>query len=204
MTPSTPLVGRRRELAAVTASLHGLGRAARFVAVSGEPGIGKTRLLDELGARGEERGCVVLTGRGAGQPLQQGAHGAVGAVALVLEGGRRGCALRADRREHARELRDAVAEHPLQALGAEARRVVVERVDPDAEREVALELVAHLLRRPPRAQLVLAVTYRTGGLPAPVLAAFEAAGRDGMVVDVALAPLSSAEADALLGEGLSR
>ena len=33
--------------------------------VSGEPGIGKTRLLEELARRGEERGCVVLTGRGA-------------------------------------------------------------------------------------------------------------------------------------------
>ncbi len=59
------LVGRRAELAAVATALQGLGRDARYVALSGEPGIGKTRMLEELARRGEERGCVVLTGRGA-------------------------------------------------------------------------------------------------------------------------------------------
>ena len=64
----------------------------------------------------------------------------------------------------------------------------------------SLELVAHLLRRPPRAQLLLAAAYRAGGLAPSVLAAFEAAGRDRRVVDVALAPLTADEADALLGD----
>ena len=225
MTPSTPLVGRRRELAAVTASLHGLGRAARFVAVSGEPGIGKTRLLEELGARGEERGCVVLTGRGAElervdpdaervvalddhaaglgpERLQRMLGDRVAELARVLpavsaQGAAAPPALQDERYRAHRAVRAL-----LERLAA-AAPVVVALDDLQWADDSSLELVAHLLRRPPRAQLVLAVTYRTGGLPAPVLAAFEAAGRDGMVVDVALAPLSSAEADALLGEGLS-
>ena len=40
------------------------------------------------------------------------------------------------------ELRDAVAEHPLEPVLAEPGGVVVERVDPDAERQVLLEFGA--------------------------------------------------------------
>ena len=36
--------------------------ASRFVVLTGEPGIGKTSLLAELGRRAEARGCVVLRG----------------------------------------------------------------------------------------------------------------------------------------------
>ena len=63
----------------------------------------------------------------------------------------------------------------------------------------SLELVAHLLRRPPRAPLLVACAFRAGALAPAVLGAFEAAGRDRRVVDVQLAPLSAEEADALLG-----
>jgi predicted ATPase len=62
---SSAFVGRRQELTAVAAALQGLARDARYVAISGEPGIGKTRMLEELERRAGERGCTVLTGRGA-------------------------------------------------------------------------------------------------------------------------------------------
>ncbi len=78
--------------------------------------------------------------RAGGELLEQRADGAVRAVALVLQRRRRRRVARADRGEHAGELRHAVAEHPLQPVLAEPGGVVVERVDPDAEREVALEL----------------------------------------------------------------
>jgi DNA-binding CsgD family transcriptional regulator len=226
VTPGTPLVGRRRELAAVTAALHGLGRAARFVAVSGEPGIGKTRLLEELGARAEERGCVVLWGRGAElerdlpfgvwvdalddhaaalgpERLQRMLGDRVAELARVLPAvSVPGTATAAPALQDERYRAHRAVRALLERLAA-AAPVVVLLDDVQWADDSSLELVAHLLRRPPRAQLVLAVSYRAGGLPAPVLAAFEAAGRDGMVVDVALAPLSSAEADALLGAELS-
>ena len=80
--------------------------------------------------------------RRGGEVLEQRADGAVGAVALVLQGGRGRRVARADRRQHAGELRDAVAEHPLEPVLAEPGGVVVERVDPDAERQVLLELGA--------------------------------------------------------------
>jgi tetratricopeptide (TPR) repeat protein len=65
-------VGRERELAELLDALeharHGRGRA---VLVGGEPGIGKSRLADELAVAAEEAGCRLLWGRGwedAGAP----------------------------------------------------------------------------------------------------------------------------------------
>ena len=58
-----PLVGRDAELAELDALLGVLmGGASACVAVGGEPGIGKTSLLSELGHRAEELGCLVLNG----------------------------------------------------------------------------------------------------------------------------------------------
>ena len=69
---TTPFVGRVGELAALTADLDAaVGGRGGVVLVVGEPGIGKTRLAEELAARATERGAVVLWGRcweGAGAP----------------------------------------------------------------------------------------------------------------------------------------
>jgi predicted ATPase len=55
------LVGRREELAACQRALWEVERGrARVVAVRGEPGIGKSRLLAELAGRTRERGLLVL------------------------------------------------------------------------------------------------------------------------------------------------
>ena len=69
---TTPFVGRAGELAALTADLDAAvaGRGG-VVLVAGEPGIGKTRLAEELAVRATARGAVVLWGRcweGAGAP----------------------------------------------------------------------------------------------------------------------------------------
>ena len=69
---TTPFVGRAGELAALTADLDAaVGGHGGVVLVAGEPGIGKTRLAEELAARAAGRGAVVLWGRcweGAGAP----------------------------------------------------------------------------------------------------------------------------------------
>ena len=69
---TTPFVGRAGELATLTADLDAaVGGRGGVVLVAGEPGIGKTRLAEELAVRATARGVVVLWGRcweGAGAP----------------------------------------------------------------------------------------------------------------------------------------
>jgi hypothetical protein len=59
-----PLVGRTRELAALEGLLEsGRDRSTSVVIVSGEGGVGKSRLVGELGSRAERRGWKVAYGR---------------------------------------------------------------------------------------------------------------------------------------------
>jgi class 3 adenylate cyclase len=61
---AAPLVGRVRELMELEASLEeALAGRGSVVLVTGEPGIGKSRLADELAGRSIERGARVLWGR---------------------------------------------------------------------------------------------------------------------------------------------
>jgi DNA-binding CsgD family transcriptional regulator len=69
---ATPFVGREAELAVLTAELDAaLAGGGGVVLVAGEPGIGKTRLAEELAAKASSRGDLVLWGRcweGEGAP----------------------------------------------------------------------------------------------------------------------------------------
>ncbi len=61
---SSTFVGREREVAALRAALHDVnGRRTRIVLLTGEPGIGKTRLADELATGARANGAEVLWGR---------------------------------------------------------------------------------------------------------------------------------------------
>lgn len=60
----SPFVGREREIAALAAALDDArAGSGRLVLVSGEPGIGKTRLAEELAELAEAKGTLVLWGR---------------------------------------------------------------------------------------------------------------------------------------------
>ena len=63
MGPFRRLVGRSAELPTLDGLLDGAAaRRAGAVELVGEPGIGKTRLLAELGRRADARGMLVLSG----------------------------------------------------------------------------------------------------------------------------------------------
>src|SRR5688500_17936780 len=65
-TAAAPLVGRDTELRVLDEVLDGLwAGGSPALVVTGEPGIGKTRLLDELAARARDREARVLVGRAA-------------------------------------------------------------------------------------------------------------------------------------------
>lgn len=60
----SPLVGRDRELAELADGLkNALSGKGRLFLISGEPGIGKSRLADELATEGRLRGAQILWGR---------------------------------------------------------------------------------------------------------------------------------------------
>ncbi|HVL05264.1 MAG TPA: BTAD domain-containing putative transcriptional regulator [Acidimicrobiales bacterium] len=61
--PGPALIGRDHELAALVAALDESADDARFVVIEGEPGIGKTRLADELRAVADSRGAMAVWGR---------------------------------------------------------------------------------------------------------------------------------------------
>ena len=212
-------VGRREELAAVDATLEEMRRGrGRWLVISGEPGIGKTRLLTELADRAAERRHPVFVGRGA--EMERELPFAIWIDALddhvASLGERRLEALIGDRvAELARVLPSAAPAgagglqderfHAYRAVRALLQRmamghpVLLVLDDVQWADDASLELIAHLLRRPPAAPVLIALAFRAGQVPNTLLAAMEAAARDGLVTEIGLGPLSQAEADALLG-----
>ncbi len=63
LTGPFPLVGRTRELAVIESLLEQQGEGPSVVIVSGEGGVGKSRLASELAARAAGRGWNVVSGR---------------------------------------------------------------------------------------------------------------------------------------------
>ena len=177
------LVGRERELAVLRGALErARGGVAVAFAVSGEPGIGKSRLLAELGALGEDAGCLVLSGRAGeferGEPfgvfryalddyvgglegrlLRRLGSEALGELAACLPalaalGYEPPTALESERYRTHRALRAL-----LEALAVE-RPLVLLLDDLHWCDEPSLELLEALLRRRPRGRVLLACALR--------------------------------------------
>src|SRR3954470_5762613 len=164
-------IGRRQELAALDEALDTLrAPRPRWVVVSGEPGIGKTRLLSELAERAAARRHPVFVGRGAeleselpfaiwgdaldahvaglGERRLEGLIGErVGELARVLPSAATAGAggLQEDRFQAYRAVRAL-----LQRM-AMGRPLVLILDDVHWADDASLELIAHLLRRPPPA-----------------------------------------------------
>jgi DNA-binding NarL/FixJ family response regulator len=220
------LVGRRRELAALKTALAGLGHRAttRFVVLSGEPGIGKTCLLDELARRGERAGHLVLRGRGTElerdlpfgvwidslddhvawlgpDRLRRRLGEQFGELSRVLPSAE-GDAVAPTAASPTERYRAHRAVRALLEAIAAPRPLLVLLDDLHWADGASLELLGHLLRRPPRASLVLGLAFRSGHLQQPVMTALAAADRDGLLVDLRLGTLSESELEGLLGGAL--
>ncbi len=220
------LVGRTRELAELDLALDRLAeKEPWFVQIIGEPGIGKSRLLAELCRRGAARGYLVLDGRAAEfeRDIPFGLIvDALNDYLAALEPAR----LRALDEDVLCELASVFPSLPRPdradargpGEGAERYRVhyairsVLERLTSREPMLLALddvhwadaasvEVMTHLLRRF-RGPLLMAVAYRHA--PARLLAALEGSARAGLGSRLELAPLSSKEAQRLIGRDVDR
>jgi hypothetical protein len=177
-----PLIGRAEELAALRAALEQARTGgARVVAIAGEPGIGKTRLVDEAAADAGARGAAVVRGRAdeearaygpwrtALRPLVAAASGmparALGDVRRLTGDGRAPVAAEsADGEEERLRMFDAVA--ALIRSATRERPLLIALEDVHVVDRSSLSLLAHVLREASDTQLLVVLTYRSAELRA--------------------------------------
>jgi ATP/maltotriose-dependent transcriptional regulator MalT len=220
---SEHLVGRAEELGAFNRLLAGLdsGEGAA-VALVGEPGIGKTRLLAELAARSDARGHLVLSGSAselerdlpfwvfvdaleeyvqALDPrvlafLDEDVRTELGRVLPSLS------ALASGRPPASHErYRSHRAVSALLARLASTTPVVLVLDDLHWADTASIELLGALLRRPP-SSVLMALAMRHRQLPERLSAALENAHRTDALVRIELRPLSRPESGELLGTSI--
>ena len=218
MSPS-PLIGRAGEREAIYDALERLrAGTGGIVAIEGEPGIGKSRLLAHLAESAAAEGCTVLAARASeyeadlpyalwtealdGDLAELGERrlsrlgladpGAL-AAALPALAPLAGEAAAGDRHHTHRALRDLLerlaATHPLVLCLDD-----VHWADP-----ASVDALAALAHRAPDAPVLLALAARERQLPAALAAGLSGALRDDRATVLAPEPLSEAEAAELVG-----
>ncbi len=204
------IVGREGELRSFDAALAELerGRPAALE-VEGEPGIGKTRLLAELGRVADERGFLVLTGSASELEVELPFWVFVDALsdhvpeplsdelALVFPPpgeAPRGTSLPDERHRAHHAVREL-----LGSLAAR-RPVVLALDDLHWADSGSLELLGALLRRPPSGPVLIALAMRPRQVPERLLPALERAHRAGTLTRLELGALDRDEARRLLGD----
>jgi predicted ATPase len=193
-----------------------------FVLVSGEAGIGKTRLLDELSRMADGRGCLTLRGRAA----EFEGELPFGLLTDALDAYLRSLGQRAVDRLATDRLGalaavfpslwalDAAVDYPITAPERfRAHQAVRELIERLAARRAAvlilddlqwadgasLELIAYLLRRPPEAGVAVAMALRSGRRHREVHRMIDDAVRAHALTIVELGPLPLESVRRLVG-----
>ena len=219
---SSDFVGRTTELDALDAALTALEDGTpRAVEVVGPAGIGKSRLLSELGGNASARGHVVL--RGSGAELEQDLPYWVFVDALddYVAGldPRRLERLDAATRSELGQLLPALADAAEASETAlheryrthRAARALLERLaiqqplvllldDFHWADPASTDLLSALLQRPPAAGVLIALAARPQQLPKRLASALERAHRAGVLARIELPPLTPDETRELVGE----
>lgn len=219
-------VGRDRELDQLRRSLDRVDRRrGRTVQVTGDPGIGKSRLLGEFAALAQAAGWPVLSGQAAElecdvpfavfinalddhvSSLPPGRLAGLGAQQRTLlravEPFRLGSA-----EDSGAELMDVErfrlhrAMRALLEVLAEPDGLVLVLDDVHWADDGSGELLDHLLRNPVRARLFLALAHRPRQTSARLANALARAQAQGTAEVVALGPLSLPDVETLLGPGV--
>ncbi|HEX6023689.1 MAG TPA: AAA family ATPase [Solirubrobacter sp.] len=203
------IVGREGELRAFDAALDELARQNPVaLELEGEPGIGKTRLLAELGRIAERRGYLFLTGSASELEVELPFWVFVDALAdhlpetlsdeLALVFPRPGEPLRGTLPDERHRAHHAVRE--LLAQLAARRPIVLALDDLHWADSGSLELLGALLRRPPNGPVLIALAMRPRQVPERLLPVLERAHRSGTLTRLELPALSRYEAHQLLGD----
>jgi DNA-binding CsgD family transcriptional regulator len=216
------LVGRTAELGVIDGVLGELQQKSfGALEVVGEPGIGKTRLLAELGERGDQQGLLVLSGSAsefegelpfwvfvdaldeyvqALEPKRLNALGdeTLAELAHVLPS-MAGVADAAPGPQDDRYRTHAAVSQLLEALAA-TKPLVLLLDDLHWADTGSIELLASLLRRPPAAAVLLAMAMRPRQVPERLSGALDRARRDERVATIELGALSADEARELVGD----
>ena len=216
-----PLVGRAEELALLDGALADLARGEwKSVALEGEAGIGKTRLLDELAARAGVRRHLVLSGSASELERDLPFWVFVSALDDYLRGLDRRLLEQLDvdvraelakvfpslsrlaRQDAARQLEryrtHRAVRELLERLTA-TRPVVLILDDLHWADPASVELLGSLLRRPPDTGGLLALAVRPEQLPARLRTELDRAQVNGTLTSVTLAAMTRTEAEELLG-----
>lgn len=217
------LVGRGHELAEIEIALDRLAAGQPWlVQLVGEPGIGKSRLMAELCRSAGDRGYLVLDGRAAEferdipfgllvdalndyvgslepallRTLDEGLLAELASVFPAVPRDERGPALHDDNAERYRV--HYAIRSVLERLTA--RQPMLLALDDVHWADAAsIEVLAHLLRRF-RGPLLTALAYRQP--PARLISALEAATRGEFGTRLELMPLSTEDAQQLIGDDL--